>query len=176
MDLPWWALSPSPFTAIIYLALVAYGVKQLLQRRKYKKLKFLVAFTDSAFILAFIVLLLDTLWILFCGLRFGWFYPDSVMGLALAGARNIVFMMVCWLLVGRYFENGILNPRVSTFYLFCANLAFLGLWFWLSPSPAYTDWTFALRYDYPLSTVITSFLISHVLGKSFVGAIFLTYW
>lgn len=175
MVLPWWALSPSPFTAIIYLALVIYGTRKLLKLREYKRLKYVVAFSDSAFILAFLVLLLDTFWIIFCGLRFGWFFPDSVVGLVLAGARNLVFMAVCWLLVGRYFE-GLLKPRALTFILFCANLTFLGLWFWLSPTPAYTDWTFAIKYDYPLSTVATSFLTSHVIGKSLVAVMFLSYW
>jgi hypothetical protein len=36
-------------------------------------------------------------------------------------------------------------------------------WFFLAPSPAFTDYVFAIRHDYPLEHVVSAFILSHVL-------------
>ena len=175
-NVPWYALSPSPFTIIFWLILVFWGAKQLLKRTEYRRWKLLNAFTDSVFILGFIVLLGDLTWVVFCGLRFGWTYPDSVLQLVFSGGRNVAGIMFCFLLIGSHFKNGVLTFSSKTGGLLIVNGFFIFVWFLLAPSPAFTDWTFAIRHGFPLETVLTSFFISHVVGKSLLTIVFVTIW
>lgn len=168
-------LSPSPFTLIFYVALAAYASVKLyrIYGHNYRKVKALAIVSDAVFLVGFVVLTLDTVWIIICGLRFGWQYPESVLQLVACLFRNLGIVTLCYV-----FEKDYLKERATqwTFITFCLNVAFMGVWFWLSPSPAYTDWTFAFKNGYPLSTVLTSFLISHVAGKVLVASMFLSYW
>lgn len=174
--LPWWALSPSPFSILFYLILIAFTMRKLLQRINYKRLKYLVAFTDAFFTVGFMVVFLDLIWVIACALRFGSAYPNSLFQLAMSAGRNIVGLILCYLLIGRHFQNGLIHIKDSTIFLFYVNVIFLAVWFSLSASPAWTDWTFAIRHDYPASTVMTSFFISHVVGKSIVASIYYSIW
>jgi len=141
-----------------------------------RKRDYLLAFTDAFLIVGFIVLFTDTQWIIASGLRFGWQYPDSVLSLIFAGGRNVAGIVLCYLLIGNYFKQGTIKFAQSTFLVLAANIGFLILWFLSSPSPAFTDWTFAIRHDYPLSVVLFSFFISHVVGKGLVATVFYTLW
>jgi len=176
MGVPWFALSPSPFSIIFYLILTIWGAKQLLKRTEYKRWKRLNAFTDSLFILGFIVLLGDLTWVIFCGLRFGWAYPSSVLQVLFSGGRDVAGITFCFLLIGSHFKNGILTFGNKTWWLLIWNALFIFVWFLLAPSPAWTDWTFAIRHGFPLETVLTSFFISHVIGKLLVATTYYTVW
>lgn len=168
-------LSPSPFSLAFYAALALYATFKLyrIYGHNYKRLKPLVALSDAVLMVGFVVVLLDTVWIITCMLRFGWAFPSSVLQLVACLFRNLGIVMLCYV-----FEKDYLRDRATqwTFITFVANVAFMAVWFWLSPSPAYTDWTFAFRNGYPLTTVLTSFLISHVIGKALVASMFLSYW
>lgn len=175
-EVPWFALSPSPFTIAFYLILTVYGMKQLLKRVEYKRLSHLLAFTDAIFILGLIVLTTDTLWIIASGLRFGWLYPDSVLQLVFSIGRNIAGITLCYFLVGNYFKKEILQFSEATWTMLFVNAFFMLGWFLIAQNPSFTDWTFAIRYDYPLSQVIGSFLVSHVIGKTLVAITYLSMW
>lgn len=169
MDLPWWTLSPSPFTILFYLLLIGYTMRQLKCRTLTKR------FTDSFFLVGFTILFLDSFWILACLLRFGALYPNSLIQLLAALGRNITGLIFCYLFIGPYFKT-IFKPNKKTLIMFLVDLCFLSSWFLLAPSPAYTDWTYAIKKSYNFSIIITSFFISHILGKTIAGTFFWTLW
>ena len=176
-EIPWIALSPNPLTLTVWVLLAVYGAKHLLKRNEYRRWRRLNAFTDSLFILGFIVLSMDLMWVVVCGFRFSWFYPlESGLQLFACAGRNVVGMSFCYLLIGGYFKNGTVNFTKNTTIAYVANLVFLAVWFGLSPGPWLTDWTYAIRHGYPQATVLTSFFISHVVGKTLLTIIFVTIW
>lgn len=178
MEVPWWTLSPSPFSIIFYLILIVYTFKKIRYIKqnptRNKKFWYITKLTDAFFIVGFVVVTMDTLWIVVCGLRFGWFYPDSVLQLILCAGRNLAALVLCYFAIGNYFHDGTIKFRKTTVMLYLLNVAFLTTWFLLSPTPAYTDYTYAIRHDYPMTTVLISFMISHVVGKSVVALTFLS--
>jgi len=175
MALPWWTLSPSPWTIAVYTILALYAARKLYRvyGHNYKRLKRLAAFTDATFMLGFVVLTLDTFWLACSGLRFGWTYPSSVLQLLACLFRNFGIVALCYIFVKDYLVD---RATSKTFYLFAVNMVFMVIWFVLAPSPAYTDWTFALRNGYSLATVVLSFFISHVLGKTLLSLTYITYF
>ena len=170
-------LSPSPFSIIFYLLLTAYAMKQIfkdliiLRKRDYLSL-----FTDAMLIVGFVVVYLDTFWIIACLLRFGWYFPDSILQLLFAFGRNITGLILCYMLIGNFFKQKKLEITKRVTQVFFLNILFLAVWFLLSPSPAFTDWTYAIRHDYSLNVIVQGFFISHVIGKSLVAAFFYTIW
>ena len=176
MEVPWWALSPSPVSILFYLLLAFYAMKRLLQVKHYPKWTYVVTFTDALLLVGFVVLLLDACWVLVCAIRFLPEYPGSFFQLAFSFCRDIAGVVFCYLLTSSLFKHRIFTIRQQTPILFVLNLLFLIVWFWAAPSPAYTDWTFAIRNDYGWDVVAASFVMSHVLGKSLVATIFLSCW
>lgn len=174
MDVPWWALSPSPFSIIFYLILTLYITKKLCIHAEYKRFKHLTAFTDAIFIVGFFVVSLDFIWIIICYLRFSSMYPDSSFNLIVCAGRDLAAVLLCYLFTASHFKNKLIKASEITWILLSVNIVFLATWFFLSPTPAYTDWTFGIRHDYPLSTILTSFLTSHIIGKSLVVGIIYT--
>ena len=176
MEVPWFALSPSPFSIIFYLLLIFLGMRKLIPKVKYKRFKHLILFTDCIFIVGLIVLILDSVWIMICLARFGLYYPNSVLQLIFSLGRNLLGIILCYYLIGSFFQRRICSINKKTQFLFYLNAFFMFVWFYLAPSPAWTDWTFAIRYDYPFEVIVSSFLISHLLGKSLVALTYLSIW
>lgn len=141
-----------------------------------RKRDYLLVFTDAFLIVGFIVVYLDTFWIVACGLRFGWQYPNSVLQLIFAFGRNITGLILCYMLIGNYFRQGKLKITKKTTQLFFLNILFLAVWFVAAPSPAWTDWTYAIRHGYSWNVILYSVFVSHVIGKILVTVIFLSLW
>lgn len=178
MDLPWWTFSPSPFSFLFYfiLSLYAYHKLRLYEGPKTFRQK-IGLYTDTIFLVGAVVLFLDGWWIIICGLRFLPMFPDSIIQLFFSGARDFVGVIFCLMFVGHYFlVEGFTRIKRITIVLFIVDLIFLIVWFALSPSPAYTDWTYAIKNNYPMETIIISFLTSHILGKTIAATIFLSIW
>lgn len=176
MIVPWYAKSPSVFTLVFWMILIVWGAHQLLKKVKYKRWKYLIALTDSVFVLGMVVLPLDLMWVVVCGLRFGMMFPDSVLQLFFCGLRDIMGIIFCYILIGKYFEQKIVKFKGKTVLLWIVNLVFLVVWFLYATTPAQTDWTYAIRYDYPLTIILTSFFISHIIGKSLAALIYFSVW
>lgn len=176
----WWWKSPSMWTFVFWAVLAYWGGKQLRKRVKYRRFERLNSFTDGLFILGFMVLTCDLMWVLVCLSRFGALYISinmhSVWQMILVAFRDLVGILFCFLLIGNYFLKGIVKINKHTIIMYLVNLAFLLAWFYLAPSPAWTDWTYAIRYDYPFIIVLESFVVSHVVGKSIVAVLYLTIW
>jgi hypothetical protein len=167
-DVPWYALSPSIFTFIFWFILAVWGAKQLLKKAKYRRFKSLIALTDATFILGFIVLITDFMWVVVCGLRFGLFFQDSILQLLICALRDIFGLLFCYTMIFEHFKTKVIKLDHSTIMLCLTNLVFLVIWFSFAPNPAFTDWTYAIKYEYPFRIILTSFLISHGIGKSIV--------
>lgn len=176
MEVPWFALSPSPFTIIFYLILTVYAYQKIKDATAFNLKNKLLFFTDALLIVGFVVVFLDTYWIVACGLRFGWFFPDSILQLVFAFGRNIAGLILCYMLIGNYFKQKKLEITKWSVRLFLLNISFLAFWFLMASSPAWTDWTYAIRHNYPMQVILTSFFISHVIGKSLVATFFISIW
>lgn len=176
----WCWKSPSIWTLIFWTILAYWSSRQLRKRVKYRRFEKLNSFTDGLFILGFIVLTTDLMWVLVCLSRFGPLYVsinlDSVWQMVFCALRDLVGILFCFLLIGNYFLKGIVKINKHTIIMYLVNLAFLLAWFYLAPSPAWTDWTYAIRYDYSFIIVLESFVISHAIGKSIVTILYLTIW
>ena len=176
IDLPWWVFSPSPFTIAFYIVLISISARILRRRIHYERFPRISAITDSFFILGFFVLFADLLWVIVCALRFGMLFFDSLPQLLMCGGRDSVGMFLCSYWVKEAQKRCVINIDQRTSRLLFAYAVFLVIWFLLAPNPAFTDWTYALRHNYPCETVILSFSISHILGKFLIGCAFLSVW
>jgi len=169
-ELEWWMKSPSPFTLIIWLLFTLWITHKIIKKVKYRRWQLLNAFTDGLFTVGLVVLVGDFMWVAACLLRFGMeypFYPD-VFQLLLCLARDAVGAVFCFLLVKHLFDNGFLRFDGHFILATMLNASFLALWFISADSPAWTDWTYALRYNFPLEVVVRSFVLSHVVGRIFL--------
>lgn len=175
-DIPWFALSPSPFSIIFWLVLIIWGARRLLRKVEYRRLKYLNALTDTFFVLGLVVLSTDLMWVLICALRFGSLYADSVLQLVLYAARDVAGMLFCYLLTSQYFKKEIFHFNRKTVASYLLNLTFLAIWFACAEGPWFTDWTYAIRYDYSAAVIWTAFFISHVIGKIIVWLIYYSLW
>ncbi|MHA1829067.1 MAG: hypothetical protein ACTSX6_10530 [Candidatus Heimdallarchaeaceae archaeon] len=148
MEIPWYAQSPSPFSIAWYCL---YGY--VAHRNGF-------SWRDSVWLVGFVVLSGDLIWVAASGLRFGWFYPDSVPQLILCAARDFAGMLFCLIMLKTPIK---FNDLTVLGYI--TNIVFMLIWFLLAPSPAYTDWTYAIKHNYPLPTIITAFIFSHIIGR-----------
>ena len=176
VEIPWFMKSPSPWTLAIWLILAVWASRILAKRIPYRRrrLVWLLAFVDSALILGFLVLLTDLFWCVACGLRFGSdfpFYPD-VYGLILSAARDGVGMIFLGLFIRDNFKQQIVRLSRLTYLALAAYVFFLVAWFSLAPDPSFVDWNYAFKYGYPAARVLQDFLVSHVLGRSFIVILF----
>ncbi len=162
-------------TLAFYAACSLYGGWKLYRcyGNQYKRIPRLAALTDAIFMFGFVVVSLDAVWVLGSALRFGWQFPGSVPQLVACLFRDVAIVALCYLYAREYLQA---HATERTFYLYVANIVFMAIWFWFSPSPAYTDWTYALRNDYAAGTVWLSFCLSHIVGKTLVGVTFLSYF
>lgn len=167
-------MSPSPFTIIYWLILIAWTYPKLYITGKYKRLPRLMSLTDSACLVGFVVLTNDLIWVTICGLRFGYIYPDSVLQLVICAFRDIAGALLCYSLAGQHWTRKTVSITKKTRLFYMLNIVFITVWFLLATSPAWTDWTYAIKYDYPISVIATSFLTSHIIGKSITTLIYYT--
>lgn len=175
-DLPWWALSPSPFSIAFYLVLIFFAAGRLRRLTDYGRFSRLKTLSDAFFLLGFFVLIGDLTWVVACGFRFGLEFFDSLPQLLMAGGRDIAGILLCSYWLRQAQRNCLVNINQHTMRLLLLNAVFIAVWFLLAPNPAWTDWTFAFRHNFSGGVVISSFFISHVLGKFLIGCAFLSIW
>lgn len=155
IKVPWYARSPSPMTLIFWGILALYGTIQF----KPKTVReYLGAFGNAVFILGLIVLPFDALWCIFQGLRFAYLHPEGILILGLCLLRDIVGSVWCYSesfhhfgVKGRLQKKGLLKLLVFVPYFI--------IFFLVAPDPSWTDWTYAIRFDYGNQRIITSYLL-----------------
>lgn len=166
-DLPWFAFSPSPWTLIFWAILTFWLYRKIQHKKKADRfIQKLSLWIDGLFIVGFFVLVSDSVWVMGSLNRWGPLFPwgDSFQ-MILCLFRNAAGLIFLYLLTNQYFKEKFV--RISKKFLLglALNALFMGVWFYLAPSPAFTDWTFAIRYDYDLSVIVFSFFLSHVVGR-----------
>jgi len=134
---------------------------------RFRRWSKLLALTDAVCFIGFFVFQLDAFWIICSGLKWGPMFPWSeTFQLIMCLGRDLVGAGFCFMFIFEYFKDRRIWPNVITLFGYVVTLSFIAIWFILAESPAYTDWTFALRYGFPPSVAIVSFTLSHVLGRA----------
>lgn len=175
IGVPWFALSPSPFSIAFYLILIVYTYRKIACYGHSVNIRDKIVFwTDAFFIVGFFIVFLDSFWILASWIRFGAAYPESAFQLAASFGRNMAAIILCYLIAGVHLQR--INPSRLTFTFFYLDVFFLAAWFYVAPNPSLTDWTFAIRHGYPASRILTAFLISHIIGKIIAAGFYLSLW
>jgi hypothetical protein len=140
---------------------------KLLKKVEYRRWRKLNAFTDSLFVVAFLVVICDLFWVIGSLLRFGSeypFYPD-VFQLLLCIGRDAVAIIFCFILIKPLINQKIVTFNEATFQSLVVIIIFFIAWFVTAPTPGYVCWNFAIKNDYPQSIIVNDFLMSHVIGR-----------
>lgn len=171
-DLPWYAFSPSPWTLVFWAILAIYIVRKILSyypmlawdfKTKWKTRIHL--YTTALFIIGFFVLSTDNFYILGALWKWGPLFPESQLQLIFCLGRNIVGMIFCRIFFLEYVKDKIIVLNRRLIIAYGINAMFFIVWFAWASSPALTDWTFAIRHDYPAPIIQLSFFISHFIGR-----------
>jgi hypothetical protein len=131
---------------------------------------------DSFQVMLMVFFINDSLWLAMTGIRWLPFHPDSLLQVSVAMIRNVSVMIILWILIFRvryqpHLDFGI--PFISRIYI---ETCFLLAWFTLAPSPAWTDYTYAINAGASLQQVLVTYLISHVVAKVFWVQPFFIAW
>lgn len=175
IEIPWWVKSPSPYTFIFWILLGLYGCYKL----KPKGLRdWIVKFSTCAFVVGLVILPFDLLWTINQALTFGHLHPSDLAELLPLFNLKLILWIVCLYECRNMFKEKQSLKLMELFYL-VLYIPFMMVWFTLAKSPSWTDWTYAFRFGCPgcvRDIIIKSFFISHVLGKTLQGAIYLNLW
>ena len=157
----WFMLAPSPVSLVQYAILTWFLSRYLIKKVEYRRAPQLFSLIDGFMIVALFVLIGDLFWCLFCILKWLPLFPWDLIQIVTSLLRNVVGIILFFLLIGDHFFNGVLTfGRSVKFWLLIMFLS-QGIWFLWAPSPAYTDYVFAWRHGYSFETIFTSFLLSH---------------
>ena len=170
IEVPWYMLSPSPYTLTVWSVLAIYQAKKLgassLKERMY-------SFAISIFSLGLIVLPFDSLWVIFQSVKFGYLYPGEVYFTLFSSLfRNLLVFLLC------VYETREIKDKLNI-YCLIELFWFIPLffvWFGLAPDPSWTDWTYAWRFGYGNQRTFLAFVISHGVMKIIQGIIFFDLW
>lgn len=161
MDLPWFMFSPSPVSFLQYGALIWIMWNFFSNSVKYNKLPRLNSLLDAVFVVGFFVCLTDAMWVSMCLLRWLPLYPGDLWLLLFALGRDLCASALFGLMIWDHFRSGKLDLMNSSFIWLGICLTAQALWFAFSPSPAFTDYTYAFRHGYDLPVILGSWLLSH---------------
>lgn len=179
-DLPWYVKSPSPWSIAIWVILIYLGYRRIKKSghdQWYKeKYRTITTLASSALFLAIPVLMTDLMWSTASLFKWMHLFPESINSQVMVLGRDIAGLILCHLLVYDLFQMKIVHWSWEIWPSYLANAFFLIIWFGVAPHPALTDWTYAIRYSYPLKDVVSSFVISHVLGRVMLFGIWSYHW
>jgi len=176
---PWFYRWPNPMSTIFYGVVVLVGAKLLLKRGteyRFKRWRWLFAWTDSFLLVGFIALSGDFLWMLACALRFLSFYPNNLFLVVSCLGRDLVGMVFCYFLVGNLIKQKVVSFKRSTFAAYLLLILFLVVNFGFAPDLTWTDWTYAVRAGCDTATILRSLLVSYGLGRVFSVILLWSWW
>lgn len=165
MQLPWFMYSPSPISLIQYTILAWIFWGYLLKNVQYSRFSRLLACIDGFFIVAFFVVLTDGFWCTFCMIRWLPLFPGDAFQIFSSLGRDLAAGLLFGIMIWDHFKSRVLNFSFPVIFWLAVCALIQILWFFFSPSPAYTDHTFAWRHGYPLEVVLLTFFISHFLMR-----------
>jgi hypothetical protein len=174
---PWFALSPSPFSFAFYLIGGILGAWRLLRIGvEYKRFPRIMAFVDSLILLVLVVIVQDSIWLVFNTFR--WilpYYSDvaTFWNYYVRFIQNGIMAGLMLLFSWDRFRAGIFRVSRLTWLCFGIITAWLFLQFVLAPNQAYTDWMFAVSYGFPDWLILQGFILN-ILMKLLLGITFLS--
>lgn len=174
---PWFALSPSPFSFAFYIIGGILGAWMLIRRGvEYKRFPWIMAFIDSMILLVLVVVVQDSIWLIFNTFR--WilpYYSDvaNFWNYYVRFIQNGIMAGLMLLFSWDNFRAGIFRVSRATWIYFLIITAWLFLQFVAAPNQAWTDWMFAVRYGFPDWLILQGFILN-VLMKVLLGAAFLS--
>lgn len=154
-----------------------YGFRQLWGTTSKGKGLFtkIIVYFDALMVLGFWVLIGDIFWCVACYLRFASTYSGGNQ-LLISILRNFAGVIFCYLSVKNLFRSKKVRFDFGVFIGLLLNFMFLVVWFMSAQTPAFTDWTYAIRHGYPFNMILTSLMLSHVIGKAIIGYIYFSSW
>ena len=170
LEVPWYMLSPSPYSLTVWSTLALIQTKKL---KPYSLKQWMYGFAVCAFTLGLIVMPFDSLWVIFQNMRFGHLYPEErYITLFTSLSRNLLIFLLCI-----YETREICDKlNIHTFFNLYWFLPIFTVWFRLAPDPSWTDWTYAYRFNYGPQRTIEAFIISHMIMKTIQAAIYFDLW
>lgn len=156
--------SPSPMSLLFHGLLIFWAARIVRQRILYKKHSWLYSFADAFFLVGFIVLSGDFIWMTICGLRFLFFYPDNLFLVVCVLGRDVAGMILCYMLQ-RINIGSIIQFKPITKFMYLVLIGFLTVNFAYAVDPTWTDWTYAIRQGKDTMYILTVFLVNWVGGK-----------
>jgi len=176
-EILWFMKSPGPMTVFQWVLLTLWATLQYHRRKPIKTIrKFGYQSTVAAFSLGFVVLSSDLFWVLCSIVKWGPLFRSSVLQLIACAFRDLFAFILCFMMIMKELDNNIIKIRKEFYFGWFINCVFFLFWFGLSPSPAYTDYTFAYKYEYTLNVVWSTFFVSHIIGRIITSYIFYTLW
>jgi hypothetical protein len=127
---------------------------------KYEKHPLINAALDGVFTVLFFVVITDAFWVVLSLFRWLPLYPGDLNLLLFSLGRDLAAALLFFLMIGDHFRSGKLNLWGS--------LSFVGIsfitqsaWYVFSPSPAFTDYTYAWRHGSDIWIIVGSWILSH---------------
>lgn len=157
----------NPATMLFCFVISLWGARRLSRNGvSYKKFSKLIVFADAVLILGVIYLLADLMWLSFNAFKWVYTYPEMIAAYSLIYPRNLLALFLLAVFLGSMYGKYFSFTRYTLSCYFAYGI-FLFFWFYLAPNPAFTDWAYAVRNNYDLSTIVFSFVISNVFAKVF---------
>lgn len=153
--------TPNPFSILQYIILSWIVGSQLLKQIKYKRMSRIFSWIDGFFIVGFFVVVGDAFWAGWCALRFVPMFPDDLDQILISFFRDITAILFFYMVMERKAVHFSRKVVLGLFVIGASQFA----WFFLAPTPAWTDHTFAVRHGYPLDHVLLVYSISHFLMR-----------
>jgi len=178
LRLPWFAVSPSPWSLAFYAVMALIGSQLLLNLgAKYRRAQRLMAFIDALFLLGIMVFIQDTIWLIFNTWR--WILPlysgtATFLNYYIRFPQNIMGAALMILLTWGLWRSNLVAFRKKTVFWFAVISAFTFTVFLLAPGQQFTDWTYAISHGYSDQTILQAFLISHIGYKILIALAFLS--
>ena len=160
MNVPWFMLSPSPLSLIQYTVLTCILWKCISKNVEYRRFPRVMSLIDSFFVVAFFVCITDAFWCLFAAIKWLPLYPADLIQIVTSMMRDVVAALLFFLFIGGYFKSKILKWRTPVMWV---SFSFItqAVWFWLAPSPLFTDYIFAWRHGASSYIIVGGWILSH---------------
>jgi len=148
---------------------------QLYHKSKWNR--WIQAFLDSLFLLFIIVLIQDTVWLMFNTAK--WIIPlysgaATFSNYYVRFPENILGLALFTLLTYGLFRSGVARFNWKTLSYLLIIMCFTEAVFWFAPNQAWTDWTFAAHNGFSDQIILEAFLISDVGYKALIALAFLS--
>lgn len=165
MNLPWFMFSPSPVSLIQYAVLTWIMWGYFLRTAKYKKHPRIMAAIDGFFLVAFLVVLTDSFWCVFCILKWLPLYPQDALQIFSSLGRDLLAAALFGIFLLDHKKAGVINFDAPVKFWLLISFISQGAWFLLAPSIIFTDYTQAFLQGSSLEFILAAWIWSHFIMR-----------